>query len=131
MKRLFQMLGGITWELATGLLYAIKINLRHLAVLVEIAAPYVMYVLGQDVALTRGYFGVGGELFIPIVFVVVAYYINGLANKCNTGRQIPIPSKRFTIVDDEGEVSIENKRLQELLLYVADLEDWMERKRWL
>ena len=30
--------------------------------------------------------------------------------------------------DDYGEVSIPNNRIQELILYLADLEDWLERK---
>ena len=34
----------------------------------------------------------------------------------------------FTEVDDYGEVSIPNNRIQELILYLADLEDWLERK---
>lgn len=42
---------------------------------------------------------------------------------------IPIPEKRFTEIDkDDGMVSVDNNRIQELLLYVADLEDSLERK---
>ena len=42
---------------------------------------------------------------------------------------IPIPEKRFTEIDkDDGMVFVDNNRIQELLLYVADLEDSLERK---
>mgnify|MGYP007121554781 CR=1 FL=1 len=42
---------------------------------------------------------------------------------------IPIPEKRFTEVDkDSGLVTVERDRLQEMLLYMADLEDTIERK---
>lgn len=42
---------------------------------------------------------------------------------------IPVPNERFTVVDEDNDmVSIDNDRLQEMLLYVADLEDTLERK---
>lgn len=41
---------------------------------------------------------------------------------------VPYPSKRFTEVDNDGMVSVESSRLQEMMLYVADVEDYLERK---
>lgn len=38
----------------------------------------------------------------------------------------PVPTKRFTSEHRDGEVSIENSRLQEMILYVSDVEDWLE-----
>ena len=38
----------------------------------------------------------------------------------------PVPSKRFTSESRDGEVSIEKNRLQEMILYVCDVEDWLE-----
>lgn len=38
----------------------------------------------------------------------------------------PVPVKRFTSERRDGEVSIENGRLQEMILYVCDVEDWLE-----
>ena len=73
---------------------------------------------------------VGGEIFIPLIFCILIFFIKSYANKIGKGTTIPIPNKRFTEEDDDGEVSIENRRIQELILYTADLEDWLERK-WL
>lgn len=38
----------------------------------------------------------------------------------------PIPAKRFTSESRDGEVSIEKNRLQEMILYVSEVEDWLE-----
>lgn len=38
----------------------------------------------------------------------------------------PVPVKRFTSEYRDGEVTIENSRLQEMILYVCDVEDWLE-----
>lgn len=38
----------------------------------------------------------------------------------------PIPAKRFTSESGDGEVSIEKNRLQEMILYVSEVEDWLE-----
>lgn len=87
-----------------------------------------MYFIGQKVCADRGQVTVGSELFIPIVVCVIIYYLRSYANKIGKGTTIPVPEKRFTEVDDYGEVSIPNNRIQELILYLADLEDWLERK---
>lgn len=121
----------ITMDVWYEVVYFVQMNMRYAAALAEIALPYGMYVLGQSVALSRGSIEVGGEIFIPILCTVVIHYVKEFANKSGKGNTIPIPAKRFTEVDDDGEVSVDNKRLQELLLYVADLEDYMTRKRWL
>lgn len=121
----------ITSEGYHSLVYLIQYNLRYFASLIGITLPYAMYILGQVLAVERGMFAVGGELFIPLVVTILTHYLREIANKTNKGNRIPIPRKRFTEIDDDGEVSIRNDRLQELLLYIADLEDWMERKGWL
>ena len=38
----------------------------------------------------------------------------------------PVPAKRFTSESKDGEVSIEKSRLQEMILYVSEVEDWLE-----
>ena len=106
----------------------IKSNLVTFANILNLIIPYIMYFCGQDMALERGKISVGGEMLFPLLFIVVIFFLKSIANKIGKGMTIPLPSKRFTQVDDDGEVSIENNRLQELILYIADLEDWMERR---
>ena len=46
----------------------------------------------------------------------------------NSGKNIPVPYERFTNVDYEnGKADVEQKRIQEMILYMADLEDWFDR----
>ena len=128
MKRFFSIMGTIIVDVVRAVDYFITSNLRNFAWILNFILPYLMYIVGQNAYATRGYLGVGGELFIPIIFCVITYVLRSYANKIGKGTTIPVPSKRFTEVDDYGEVSISNNRIQELILYLADLEDWLERK---
>ena len=128
MKKTVRIILEITIDALCAIGYFIKSNLRNFATILNIVLPYVMYFLGQHAALDRKYFAVGGELFVPILFAVFIYYLRSTANKIGKGTTIPLPEKRFTKVEDDGEVTIESKRVQELILYLADLEDWLERK---
>ena len=128
MKKILRLIAEITHEALASIGYFLESNLRNSVEIVEVALPFITYFLGQVVAIDRGYFAVGGEIVIPIVFLVLGFYAKSIADKLGKGTTIPLPEKRFTKVEDDGEVSIENKRIQELILYLADLEDWLERK---
>lgn len=128
MKRFFSIMGSIFIDIARAVYYFITNNLRNFAKFLNFILPYVMYSIGQYVRNQRGMLSIGGEIFIPLAFCVLIFFIKSYANKIGKGTTIPIPNKRFTVEDDDGEVSIENRRIQELILYTADLEDWLERK---
>lgn len=131
MSKILNILKEVAEEAIHSVAYFVKCNIKNLGILIEMVTPYLMYVLGQRVALDRGMFAVGGELFIPIYLWMIASFIKSVANKLNRGPRIPKPTERFTEVDEDGMVSVEQERLDELLVYMADLEDWMERKGWL
>jgi len=40
----------------------------------------------------------------------------------------PRPSERFTTEGDDGEVTVPVERVEEMLLYLCELEDWLDRK---
>lgn len=64
-----------------------------------------------------------------IALIVLSRFLKGYANAIGQGDRIPIPRERFTEVIEEGnEVVIDRSRLQELIIYTNDLEDWMERR---
>lgn len=127
MKRFFRIFVEVLFDAVSAVIYFVESNLRNFANVLNIVCPYVMYLIGQHVFSFRGKFNVGGELLIPLIFTVVIYLIRQFANKIGKGITVPVPQKRFTSIDDEGEVSISQSRLQELILYVADVEDWLER----
>lgn len=128
MKRFLRITLAIIIDVVQAIHYFITNNLRNFAWILNFILPYVMYIIGQSVCAERGKIAFGGELFVPIVFCIITYYIRSYANKIGKGNTIPVPEKRFTEVDDDGEVSVRNSRVQELILYLADLEDWFERK---
>lgn len=103
--------------------YFIKFNLRYITALLNVLLPYGMYYIGKAQS-GNDY----AELWIPVIVMVVLHYVRELANRNNVGNVLPVPNKRFTQVDEDGEVTVEHRRVQELLLYMADLEDWLQRK---
>lgn len=128
MRELWNLFVEATLDMFRGFAYFIKDNLMAFANILSVVLPYFMYIIGQTVVIERGEFAVGGELFLPIPIILFIYYFKSIANKTGKGNIIPIPKKRFTQIDSYGEVSVENDRLQELLLYIADLEDWLSKK---
>ena len=80
----------------------------------------------------KRFFSIMCAIIVDVVravdYFITSNLLRSYANKIGKGTTIPVPDKRFTEVDDYGEVSIPNNRIQELILYLADLEDWLERK---
>ena len=115
-------------EAFSNICYFIKRNLVVFANILNTVIPYLMLIIGQLVALERNRFYIGSEVIIPLIFAIIIYIIRTAANKLGKGITIPVPKKRFTEVDEDGEVSVEQNRLSEMLLYMADLEDWLSKK---
>lgn len=112
----------ITKDIVRNVRYWFDSNIRNLPTLLDMVLPYLMYSLGIELRLNYIF------LFIPIIVYLISYYSKSYANKINKGSSIPTPAKRFTSEDGYGEVSINQDRLSELILYMADLEDFLERK---
>lgn len=128
--RFFSIMFAIVVELFCMILDVIGRNLRNLALLLQIGLPYLMWYLGAYLYEERGEFAVGRELFIPLFVFLVIYFVGSFANHIGKGERIPVPEKRFTEVDD-GEVSVPVSRQDEMLFYLADLEDYLERKGYM
>lgn len=88
---------------------------------------FIMYYIGQYTFELRGKYSIGGEAFLPIIFFIIIYYLRSYANKIGKGISIPKPRKRFTKINSNGEVEVEIERIYELLIYLADLEDWIDK----
>lgn len=128
MRNLIRIMKEILSETICRFTYFIKNNLITFANLLNVLLPYVMYIFGQYVAIGRKEISIGGEIFFPLLIIIIIYILRSTANKLGKGLTIPVPEKRFTEIDDYDEVSIENTRVQELILYTADLEDWFEKR---
>ena len=123
MKKVVKHLYEITRSAWRDVKYFIKFNLRYFVAWLNMLLPYGMYYIGKSQT-DEGI----AVLWIPVIVTVVLHYAREYANRNNVGNVLPIPNQRFTQVDDDGEVTVEHCRVQELLLYMADLEDWLQRK---
>lgn len=112
----------IVAELFIGFCQWFITSARAMATILNMLLPYAMYFIGKNTS-NKQY-----ELFIPLGILFIVYFLKQLGNKYGKGNTVPIPDKRFTSIDEDGEVSIEYDRTQELILYMADLEDYLERK---
>ena len=128
MRRFLSIMRDIIVDSFNSFFMFLERNLLNFARIVEVALPFVMYYIGQRAMAYRGEITIGYEVIIPIIAIVFIYVFRAYSNKIGKGLDVPVPEKRFTEVDDYGEVSIDKNRIQELILYVADLEDWLRRK---
>ena len=103
-------------------IYVAEKNINNLSNVLLFCLPYIMYFLG------KGKIEINKYMIIPVVMFLIIMFLKTYANKIGKGSTIPIPEKRFTEVDEDGEVSVEVSRTQELLLWTADVEDWLHRK---
>lgn len=106
---------------ANNSIYTIEKMVVLLPKLLKFVIPFV--------ALMLGLYNVDIRVSIPVIILcmISSELMQTYANNVGKGINIPVPEKRFTEVDEYGEVSIESERLEELLLYMSDLEDWLER----
>lgn len=108
-------------EIFSQIGFFLETNLYAFADIAEFVIPFMMYFLGKN-----GYNEI--VLLLPFMLYFVLGIIKGMANKNGKGLAVPLPKERFTEVDYEtGAVNMDADRLQELLLYIADLEDWFEK----
>lgn len=104
------------------IIYVAEKNINNLSNMLLFCLPYIMYFLG------KGKIEINKYMIIPVVMFLIIMFLKTYANKIGKGSTIPIPERRFTEVDEDGEVSVEVSRTQELLLWTADVEDWLHRK---
>lgn len=100
-----------------------------LRAMLAVVIPICLILFGEWVYSVRGFWGFGGELFAALVIGLfyMGYrwfdHVYGMQ-----GLDIPIPKKPFVEHDvRNGMVTIEHSRLEELILYVDELEDWFAK----
>lgn len=115
------MLGTIGYEMIMDFFRMLKNGIPIFSIILKASIPYMMYYFGKYES-NKMYW-----LFLPMIVWFVTIVFDRLAEKTGNGKSIPIPVKRFTEEDSDGEVSIEQSRLQEMILYVNDVENYLER----
>lgn len=114
-------LGIIGIEMMQDFFRMVKNGIPVFSIILKASIPYMMYCFGKYEP-DKLYW-----LFLPMVVWFVTIVLDRLAEKTGKGKNLPIPVKRFTEEDSDGEVSIEQSRLQEMILYVNDVESYLER----
>lgn len=125
-KNLIALLIEAFKELERSAGYAVSINIGYTGTVVKFAAYYGMAVLGMKYAIIPDRKGALLILLVPMFVQLFAFILCFAGEKMHPRKDLPIPLKRFTQASEDG-VTVDRDRLNELLLYVADVEDYLER----
>lgn len=126
MGRIIKALGDSAIDGFFNVFFFIEDHLKDLALILNMMLPYAMLYIGQDLGIARGKVAFGWELLVPVFIGLLIYLTKGTANRLGKGTTMPIPIKRFT-QETDVETFVPTSRTQELILYMADLENWLER----
>lgn len=106
----------------------LKYNCANIGTVIFVLLPFFALWLGSySNAVRGGVIAIGGEFLLVAVIVALAGILRGVGVRLKMAGDIPVPLERFTEVSDDGQVTVPYERLQELLLYTADLEDYLDR----
>lgn len=101
-------------------------NIPGIIYLINFLVPYIIALVVYRGVTTGTIGNTYIWLLLPLIMSFIVSYVRRYANKVNIGDQVPVPTQRFTKVQSNGIVVVDKERVQEMLLYVADLEDWLE-----
>ena len=108
--------------------YFISINLKYLIKLIEISIPYIYAYISILLYKERNNLIIGYEVLFPIIAYIILSVLNNFLNKINKGYDIPLPRERFTTLNDNGNVSVDNSSINDIILYLYDLEEYLKSK---
>lgn len=108
-------------EMLKGLKYGIIEELDKIATIIQIVIPVVILKATDNIFVM---------LALSILFTIFARYVKEVGYKLNnvTDRGFPIPVHRFTKRDEQGFIDIKDDDVEEALLYLCDVEDYLKRK---
>ena len=69
---------------------------------------------------------IGGTAVIAVILEFMCYIFYELSKFYGAEvAEFPAPSDRFTTVDKDGMVSVDKNRIQEMIVYVGEVEDYL------
>ena len=108
--------------------YFISINIKYLIKLIDISIPYIYAYISILLYRDRNNIIIGYEVLIPIIAYIILSVLNNFLNKINKGYDIPLPRERFTTLNDNGNISVDNSSINDIILYLYDLEEYLKSK---
>lgn len=120
-KRIMDILLSTLLELLLDIKYGFIESLDKIAIVIQVLIP---------VILSRVDCGIVIILIVSILFTLSVRYIKEVSYKINnvTERGFPVPSKRYTNVDENGFIGVEEDLMQEAILYLFEVEEYIKRK---
>lgn len=116
-------------KMVKDLLYGFYVFVeKWLPKLIDIMIPFMSLILGAATFEMRGQFSIGSEWGLVALLELISYLLKRYARQDRIYNEfdLPIPAKRFTQNVGGGEYQVDTERLQEMILYVADVEDWLK-----
>lgn len=127
------MFAKILKSVFSEVMFWIKYFLRILPFFMKILCPMFSIWVWEYLIKTKHFDFITAYVAVGLE-VILVFCIATLISECfkqihNNYNSIPIPSKRFTqSSEDNTDVYVDNARLSEMILYVNDVEDYLERK---
>lgn len=120
MKKLIEMFIIIIKEMLYEGRYFLVSNMMMIVRAVDVAIPFI----GVWVFLR---YGVVAFVSICLALKFLVHVIKRIAVLSNHSNDIPIMNKRFTQDVGNGEVTIKNSELEEVIMYLYDIEEYLSR----
>lgn len=108
-------------EIMSQILYSVKKGLNEISVVMEILAPVIISASCKSIV---------EMLICSLVFVFIIGYIRALGRNLNGTLEsgMPVPKKKFVSADKNGFVSFNDNIAQEAILYLYELQEYLEKK---
>lgn len=98
-------------------------EMNKIAILIQVLIPVILSGIETNVFVL---FGISSLLYVFVVYIKeISYKLNS-----TTMKGLPIPYKSF--INTDGEViNINEEDMEEAMLYLADVEEYLKSKGWL
>lgn len=108
-------------EMTKSLKYGIIEELDKIATLIQILVPILILKITDDVVIM---------IVLSTLFAVFIKYIKEVGYKLNnvTERGFPLPLHRFTKQNEQGFIDIEDEDMEQAILYLCDVEEYLKKK---
>lgn len=116
-------IAGIIKDTVQSFTLWIHNHTKQIAEVIDMLYPYLIaYLVAGELRPNVGW-------FLPPLFWCIVYVLKMYAKRTGKGISVPKPVTRFTEVSEDGEITIPTTRIEELILYMCDLEDWFEKEK--
>lgn len=121
LKDITKALAESSIEVMVDIKYGIIKNLKMFAILLLILFPSVIAEINM---------GRLARIISMCLLILFVRIIGDTSNKLNrvTSGGIPVPKKRFTRVDENGFIDINQNNMQEAILYLYEVENYLKKK---